>query len=63
VTLAPVCLPKAVAYQRAIAAGLGVTEFEPAGKAAQEVLSLLDWMSRVLYLSPTTLVDQPSETV
>jgi chromosome partitioning protein len=61
--LAPVCLPKAVAYQRAIAAGLGVTEFEPAGKAAREVLNLLDWVSRVLHLSPTTLVDQPDEPV
>jgi chromosome partitioning protein len=62
-TLAPVHLPKAVAYQRAVAAGLGIVEFEPAGKAAREVLSLLDWMSRVLYLSPTIPVDQPSETV
>jgi chromosome partitioning protein len=57
-TVAPVYLPKAVAFQRAVAAGLGVTEFEPAGKAAREVLSLLDWMSRVLYLSPTIPVDQ-----
>lgn len=60
--LSPMYLSKAVAYQRAIAAGLGVTEFEPAGKAAQEILSLLDWISRLLYLSPTTLVDQSNET-
>jgi len=60
--LSPMSLSKAVAYQRAIAAGLGVTEFEPAGKAAQEVLSLLDWICRLLYLSPTTLVDQSNQT-
>ena len=51
ITLAPVYLSKAVAYHRAITAGLGVTEFEPTGKAAQEILSLLDWMSRLLHLS------------
>lgn len=60
--LSPLYLSKAVAYQRAIAAGLGVTEFEPTGKAAQEILSLLDWMSRLLYLSPTVSVDQSHET-
>lgn len=60
--LAPIYLSKAVAYQRAIAAGLGVTEFEPTGKAAQEVLSFLDWMSRLLYLSHITLIDKSNET-
>jgi hypothetical protein len=43
-------LSKAFAYQRAIAAGLGVTEYEPTGKASQEILSLLYWISRLLYL-------------
>jgi hypothetical protein len=57
VTLAPFYLSKAVAYHRAITAGLGVTEFEPTGKAAQETLSLLDWMSRLLYLSPSIAVE------
>jgi chromosome partitioning protein len=57
VALAPMFLSKAVAYQRAIAAGLGVTEYEPTGKAAQEVLSLLDWISRLLDLSSPTLDD------
>jgi chromosome partitioning protein len=61
-SLSPMYLSKAVAYQRAIAAGLGVTEFEPAGKAAQEVLSLLDWISRLLYLSPTKQVDKSIES-
>lgn len=60
--LSPIYLSKAVAYQRAIAAGLGVTEFEPTGKAAQEILSLLDWMSRLLYLSLTTSVDKSNKT-
>jgi chromosome partitioning protein len=49
--LAPVYLSKAVAYHRAITAGLGVTEYEPAGKAAQEALQLLNWISRLLDLS------------
>ena len=49
--LAPVYLSKAVAYHRALTAGLGVTEYEPTGKAAQEILSLLEWISRLLYLS------------
>jgi chromosome partitioning protein len=57
-SLSPMHLSKAVAYQRAIAAGMGVTEFEPAGKAAQEILSLLDWISRLLYLSRVKQVDQ-----
>ena len=60
--LSPMYLSKAVAYQRAIAAGLGVTEFEPTGKAAQEILSLLDWMSRLLYLSLITSVDKSNKT-
>jgi chromosome partitioning protein len=60
--LSPTYLSKAVAYQRAIAAGLGVTEFEPTGKAAQEILNLLDWISRLLYLSPNTTVEESSET-
>jgi chromosome partitioning protein len=57
IALAPVYLSKAVAYHRAITAGLGVTEFEPAGKAAQEILTLLDWISRLLYLSPSISVE------
>ena len=57
--LAPVFLSKAVAYHRSITAGLGVTEFEPNGKAAQEVLSLLDWISRLLHLSNARPVDEP----
>jgi len=55
--LAPVYFSKAVAYHRAITAALGVTEFEPTGKAAQEVLSLLEWISRLLYLSPDISVE------
>jgi chromosome partitioning protein len=59
--LAPVYLSKAVAYHRAITAGLGVTEFEPTGKAAQEVLLLLDWISRLLDLSHDIPVEQTSQ--
>jgi chromosome partitioning protein len=61
--LSPVSLSKAVAYQRAIAAGLGVTEYEPAGKAAREVLALLEWISGLLRLSgasrTTAATEQP----
>ena len=49
--IAPHHLSKAVAYHRAITAGLGVTELDPTGKAAQEILNLLAWISRLLYLS------------
>jgi chromosome partitioning protein len=52
-SLWPMHLSKAVAYQRAIAAGLGVAEFEPAGKAAQEMRDLFEWISRLLQLSTT----------
>ena len=58
VSLVPMYLSKAVAYQRAIAAGLGVTEFEPTGKAAQEVLSLFEWISGLLDLSIHLQVDE-----
>ena len=34
-----------VAHVRAFAAGLAAAEFEPAGKAAQEVAILYDWMT------------------
>lgn len=51
VAVAPHHLSKAVAYHRAITAGLGVTELDPTGKAAQEILDLLAWISRLLYLS------------
>ena len=60
--LTPMYLSKAVAYQRAIAAGLGVTEFGPTGKAAQEILTLLEWISRLLYLSHTAQADESSNT-
>ena len=56
--LAPMSLSKAVAYQRAIAAGLGVTEFEPTGKASQEIASLFEWISRLLDLSIHLQVDK-----
>jgi chromosome partitioning protein len=57
IALAPVYLSKAVAYHRAIAAALGVTEYEPTGKASQEVLAVLEWISRLLHLSPDAQVD------
>jgi chromosome partitioning protein len=56
--LAPVCFSKAVAYHRAITAGQGVTEFEPNGKAAQEIQGLLDWISGLLDLSTSIHTDK-----
>jgi len=35
-------------YQDAIAAGLGVTEYAPAGKAAEEVRALWSWIDRTM---------------
>jgi chromosome partitioning protein len=36
------------AYQDAQGAALGVTEYEPEGKAAQEVRTLWQWITRKL---------------
>jgi chromosome partitioning protein len=57
IALAPVYFSKLVAYHRAITVGLGATEFEPTGKAAQEILTLLEWISRLLYLSTDITVE------
>ncbi len=57
-SLTPMYLSKAVAYQRSIAAGLGVTEYEPNGKAAKEILNLLEWISRLLGLYTDRLIDK-----
>ena len=35
-------------FQDAIAAGLGVTEYAPEGKAAQEVAALWGWLEKEL---------------
>jgi len=57
IAVAPFYLSKAVAYHRAITAALGATEYDPTSKAAQELLSLLDWISRLLDLSTNEHVD------
>ena len=43
--LAQVTIGQRVAHVRAFAAGLTAAEFEPDGKAAQEVAALYDWMT------------------
>jgi chromosome partitioning protein len=58
VSLTPMYISKAVSYQRAIAAGLGVTEYEPTGKAAHEILSLLNWISGLFYASTPSDVEK-----
>lgn len=62
ITIAPYHLSKAVALHRAITAGLGVTELEPTGKAAQEILHLLAWTTRLLYTSNAREVDNSQPT-
>jgi chromosome partitioning protein len=46
--VAPVYLVSRHSFQDAQAAGLGVTEYEPDGKAAQEVKQLWTWVTRKL---------------
>lgn len=55
--LAPVALSNLVAYARAIAAGQGVTEYEPGGKAAREVEELLGWITQHLNISSRLSVE------
>jgi len=40
INLVPACISNLVAYTRAITAGLGVTEFDPRGRAAAEIRTL-----------------------
>ena len=42
----PVRIVARTAYQDAQGAGLGVTEFEPDGKAAAEIAELWNWIAR-----------------
>jgi chromosome partitioning protein len=41
-------------FQDAMAAGLGVTEYAPEGKAAQEAKALWDWVKKELRGSHVT---------
>ena len=52
--IAPIYLGQRVAYARAFAAGLGVGEHEPAGKAAMEIGALWAWLRPHLGLSRST---------
>lgn len=49
--LAPHPISSLVAYARAITAGQGVTEYEPQGKAALEILALWGWIAEHFELS------------
>lgn len=46
--VAPVHIVLRNAYQDAFGAGLGVTEYEPEGKAAEEIRALWNWLARKL---------------
>jgi chromosome partitioning protein len=45
VPLAPLFLSELRAYARAVTAAQGVSEYEPHGKAAQEIGAVLDWLA------------------
>jgi chromosome partitioning protein len=49
--VAPVRLGERVAYNRCLIAGQTAQEFEPDGKAAQEVIELYKWTSKLVGLS------------
>jgi chromosome partitioning protein len=51
--VAPMFLSKAVAYHRAITAGMGVTEYDPSSRAAGEITALRDWVCSLLGLGTT----------
>jgi chromosome partitioning protein len=57
--VAPVTIVLRTAYQDALAAGLGVTEYEPDGKAAAEIRALWAWiqkkMEKINYGTETNL--------
>jgi chromosome partitioning protein len=46
--VAPVRIGERRAYARAVAGGSAVTEFEPHGKAAQEITALWWWVQKQL---------------
>jgi chromosome partitioning protein len=46
--VAPVRIVLRNAYQDAYGAGLGVTEYEPEGKAAEEIRALWKWIAKKL---------------
>jgi chromosome partitioning protein len=60
--LAPMHISKAVSSYRYHSAGLGITEAEPNSKAAQEVRSLLEWISILLDLSPSGRVEEVKQS-
>lgn len=45
-TVAPIQIVARTSFQDAQGAGLGVSEYEPKGKAAQEILELWQWLER-----------------
>jgi chromosome partitioning protein len=47
----PVIVPDRAAYRHASAEGLSVLETEPAGRAAQDITQLYDWMCKQVGLS------------
>lgn len=53
VDVCPAALGERVTYQDAYAHGLGVTELEPGGKAAEETRRVYKYVSQLLELSPS----------
>ena len=46
--VAPIHIVMRIAYQDAQSAGMAVTEYEPEGKAAQEIRQLWNWITKKL---------------
>jgi chromosome partitioning protein len=50
VDLAPVCLVHRAAYVHALTAGQTAQEYEPKGKAAEEIMQLYMWLCKYVYM-------------
>ena len=56
----PVRLGQRVAFNRCLLAGQTAQEYEPDGKAAQEIAALLQWVSKLVDLPPSRKVAKPT---
>jgi chromosome partitioning protein len=58
-TVAPVMLPERAAFHHSVGSGKTATEFEPSGKAAQDVTALWNWVRKQV----STLLRKHASTV
>ena len=57
----PIRLGQRVAFNRCLLTGQTAQEYEPGGKAAQEIDSLMQWVSEQVSLSTSALVGKPTK--